>query len=179
MHPELRQALEGCPLRPGPMLTTRTGAEFSDKGFSNFMADKIAQAGLPDRCVTHGLRKAAARRLAEAGCNVHDIASITGHRTLKEIERYTRAAEQRKLAVAAMARLGARPLAQFPNRPEGLGKLPIIISKNKGLRIGFESFPGHHLLKICVFARAYPGAGSRLRGDGGAVVACTMASRAA
>src|SRR5580765_1964871 len=72
---------------------------------SNFMAEKIGAAGLPDRCVTHGLRKAAARRLAEAGCSANEIQSITGHATLQEVTRYTKAAEQKKLAVAAMKRL--------------------------------------------------------------------------
>ncbi len=66
-------------------------------GFGNWMADKIQLAGLPERCVTHGLRKAAARRLAEAGCTANEIGAITGHTTLKEISRYTRAAEQRGL----------------------------------------------------------------------------------
>ena len=71
------------------MLTTSYGKEFSEKGFSNFMADTIGEAGLPERCVTHGLRKAAARRLAETGCSSKEIAAITGHRTLAEIERAT------------------------------------------------------------------------------------------
>ncbi|WP_261763188.1 tyrosine-type recombinase/integrase [Asaia bogorensis] len=53
----------------------------------------------------HGLRKAAARRLAEAGCTPHQIAAITGHKTLSEIERYTRAADQKKLAEEAMKRM--------------------------------------------------------------------------
>jgi len=41
-----------------------------------------------------------------------EIAAITGHTTLKEIERYTKAAEQRKLAMAAIARLAPRPLSK-------------------------------------------------------------------
>lgn len=52
--------------------------------------------GRPDRrrqadehCVTHDLRKAAARRLAEAGCSANEIAAITGHKTLEEVGRYT------------------------------------------------------------------------------------------
>ena len=49
------------------------------------MADKIGQSGVPSRCITHGLRKAAARRLAEAGCSANEIAAITGHATLAEI----------------------------------------------------------------------------------------------
>ena len=69
------------------------------------MADAIVAAGLPDRCVPHGLRKAAARRLAEAGCSEKQIAAVTGHTTLKEVARYTRAANQERLAADAVARL--------------------------------------------------------------------------
>jgi integrase len=142
MHRQLEGALCAWPSGEGSILTTSFGKEFSDKGFSNFMADKIGAAGLPERCVTHGLRKAAARRLAEAGCSSKEIAAVTGHRTLKEIERYTRAAEQRHLATSAMGRLNKRPSAKkFPNRPEGLGKMPILVSKNNGLGMGFESCP--------------------------------------
>jgi integrase len=43
--------------------------------------------GLPSKLSLHGLRKAAARRLAEAGCSVHEIGAITGHKTLSEVER--------------------------------------------------------------------------------------------
>ena len=106
LHASLAVVLQAWPRRDvGRVLLTTFRKPFTDKGFSNFMADKISLAGLPDRCVTHGLRKAAARRLAEAGCSSKEIASITGHRTLTEIERYTRAAEQRKLATAAIGRL--------------------------------------------------------------------------
>jgi Phage integrase family len=62
----------------------------------------IHEAGLPDRCKPHGLRKAAARRLAEAGCSASEIAAITGHKTLAEVERYTRAADQVRLAQQAI-----------------------------------------------------------------------------
>jgi integrase len=53
-------------------------------------------------CSAHGLRKTAARRLAEAGCPAHEIAAITGHASLKEIEHYTKAVDQQKLAASAM-----------------------------------------------------------------------------
>ncbi|CAM5766281.1 hypothetical protein LMIY3S_01768 [Labrys miyagiensis] len=66
------------------------------------MASAIGAAGLPERCVAHGIRKAAARRLAEVGCSSKQIAAITGHASLEEIERYTKAAEQKKLAKAAI-----------------------------------------------------------------------------
>ena len=66
---------------------------------------KSKDAGLPERCVTHGLHKAATRRLAEAGCSANEIAAITGHATLVEVSRYTKAAEQKRLAKAAIRRL--------------------------------------------------------------------------
>ena len=61
----------------------------------------------PSRCVLHGLRKAAARRLAEAGCTAHEIAALTGHTSLREIECYTRAPVG-GMARSAMAKTAAR-----------------------------------------------------------------------
>jgi hypothetical protein len=77
-HPELALILERWRKSDVVILTTAFGKAFSEKGFSNFMADKNGLAGLPERCVTHGLRKAAARRRAEAGCSANEIAAITG-----------------------------------------------------------------------------------------------------
>jgi integrase len=53
--------------------------------------------------MAHGLRKAALRRLAENSATTKGIAAVSGHRTLKEVERYTAKANQTKLAAAAMA----------------------------------------------------------------------------
>ena len=106
LHPELSRILDAWPRTNLVMLTTSFDKPFTSKGFSNFMADKIGRAGLPERCVTHGLRKAAARRLAEAGCSANEIAAVTGHTTLEEVARYTKAAEQKRLAQSAIRRLG-------------------------------------------------------------------------
>ena len=62
-------------------------------------------AALPRRCTFHGLRKAAARRFAELGCSANEIAAWTGQ-SLREVERYTRAADQARLARNALARSG-------------------------------------------------------------------------
>ena len=53
----------------------------------------------------HGLRKATGRRLAEIGCTAHQIASILGHASLSEVQRYTKAADRKRLAREAMAKL--------------------------------------------------------------------------
>jgi integrase len=91
-------------------LTTEAGAAFkSGNGFYNKFKGWCTQAGLPTNLSPHGLRKAAARRLAEAGCTPHEIMSITGHKTLAEVERYTRAADKTRLAVSANARMSRVP----------------------------------------------------------------------
>ena len=58
--------------------------------------------------VFHGLRKTAAAKLAEAGCTVHEIAAITGHKTLEMIQHYTVEAEQKSRAIAAIHKLENR-----------------------------------------------------------------------
>jgi integrase len=108
LHSELSAALDAWPRRHVSILTTRQGKPFAPAGYGNWLAEIIEKAGLPARCVPHGLRKAAARRLAEAGCTAHEIAAITGHKTLKEVERYTREADQKRLASAAIVRLGTK-----------------------------------------------------------------------
>jgi integrase len=71
---------------------------------SNRFRKDCDKAGLP-HCTAHGLRKAAARRLAEAGCTEHEIKSITGHASLKEVVRYTKGVNQRRLAMVAMEKV--------------------------------------------------------------------------
>jgi integrase len=105
LHPHLSAALRAWPRKHMVILTTAFNRPFSNAGYGNMMADAIAAAGLPDRCVLHGLRKAAARRLAEARCTDKEIAAVTGHTTLKEVARYTRAADQKRLAAGAVAKL--------------------------------------------------------------------------
>jgi integrase len=67
--------------------------------------ERCDEAGLPKECTAHGLRKAACRRLAEAGCSANVIAAISGHTSLREVERYTRAADQERMARIGMAAL--------------------------------------------------------------------------
>ncbi len=55
------------------------------------------EAGLP-QCSAHGLRKAIATRLADLGCSTHQIMAIGGWETLKEVERYTKQANRKRLA---------------------------------------------------------------------------------
>ena len=106
LHRKLKELLAVWPRDHLVILSTGHGKPFTAAGFGNWMADKIAAAGLPDLCVTHGLRKAAARLLAEAGCTTHQIMAVTGHKSLSEVERYTKGAQQKRLAEEAFKQLG-------------------------------------------------------------------------
>ena len=92
-------------------ILTDQGKPFTPTGFGNWFHRECLAAGLRG-CSAHGLRKAAARRLAEAGCSTHEIAAITGHASLKEVARYTEAVDRRKLAASAMAKV--RTLSDKP-----------------------------------------------------------------
>jgi hypothetical protein len=71
----------------------------------------VHAAGIEAGLSPHRPRKASARWLAEAGCTTHQIASITWRQTLSEVRRYTRSADQERLATEAMAdvvRIGSK-----------------------------------------------------------------------
>jgi hypothetical protein len=94
-------------LRADPTANIKLRAIKGD-GFHTWTEDEIAQFEahhhIPKRCKVHGLRKAMCRRLAEAGCSGNEIMSISGHTTLKELVRYTKAADLARLARNAMAK---------------------------------------------------------------------------
>ena len=122
----LRAAIDGCPTKHLTFLHTRAGAPRSPKALGGAFRKWCDAAGLPKRCTIHGLRKGGARRLAEAGATAHEIMSITGHKTLSEVQRYTAAAEREHLAEQAIAKLSERVRtkqhAELSNLPTRLDK---------------------------------------------------------
>ena len=104
LHPKLRTIIESTPSQHLTFLVTEHGRPFSAKGFGMRFKMWCRQAGLP-HCSAHGLRKAAASRLAEAGATALEIMAVTGHRSIREIERYTKEASKRKLADSAISKL--------------------------------------------------------------------------
>ena len=112
IHPVLRgvidEALYHLPegvaeLRPQPFLQKEGGGAYTRRtSFTNQFRVWCDRAGLPKECSAHGLRKAMCRRLAQAGCSAMQIAAITGHKTLAEVERYVKDTEQARLADMAM-----------------------------------------------------------------------------
>jgi integrase len=103
--PELARAMKAYPAKGLTLIGDDHGRPLKRAALSHLMRLAIREADLPLRCVPHGLRKAAMRRLAEAGGTAKQIAAVSGHKTLKEVERYTAAADQKKLARAGMSKL--------------------------------------------------------------------------
>jgi integrase len=133
IHPELRRVLDATPTGHLALLVTKTGKSYGANDFSEQFRAWCDAAGLPPACSFHGLRKAALTRLAEAGCTIHEIASISGHKSLKEIERYTKAADQARLAREAMARVTRTDRdANCQNDPRGVSKPLIELKKKAG-----------------------------------------------
>ena len=116
--PALQSIIDASPCGDLTFLVTKFGRPFTSSGFGNRFRQWCNDAGLR-HCSAHGLRKAAAARLAELGASEHEIMAVTGHRTSKEVSRYTRGARQRVLAGRAMARLTADQTANKSVPPKG------------------------------------------------------------
>lgn len=85
------------------ILQTVQGRPWTANGFQVEWRKAKVKHGIPFQF--HGLRKTAAAKLAEAGCSDREIMAITGHRSTKEVSRYTRQADQRVRAEAAIRKL--------------------------------------------------------------------------
>ena len=106
--PELQAAIDAMPIVNLTFIVTAAGKPRSKVGLGNDFAKWATEAGLPDRCRLHGLKKAGMRRAAEDGGTAHELMSFSGHRTLSEVQRYTKGADNRKLADSLMAKRRGR-----------------------------------------------------------------------
>jgi integrase len=84
LHSELGGTIAATPSGHLTFLVTQCGRPFTPAGFGNWFRDQCNQANLP-HCSAHGLRKATAAALAEAGATAHEIGAVTGHMSLEAI----------------------------------------------------------------------------------------------
>lgn len=113
IHPKLRTYLEGMkkrvdisvrqPFAKNHILTNHYGLPWVPESLRGAFKRHASKIGLEGKQL-HGVRKTTASILGEIGCTALQIMSITGHQSLKEVERYTHGAEKRKLAQEAMAK---------------------------------------------------------------------------
>jgi integrase/recombinase XerD len=99
-------------------IITQSGKPRSVKGLSQWLSRAATLAGLPDDCTAHGLRKARASALAEAGATASQIGAWTGHQSLSEVAHYTRAADQKGILGAEQERNTGNRIQKFPNKAE-------------------------------------------------------------
>ncbi len=114
IHPYLRREIDAAPMDHLTFLTTNYGEPFSVKGFQQWFSRRVKEAGIKPikcddgvmrGCTAHGLRKAAATRLANAGCDDRLIMAVTGHKTSREVSRYTASRDQERAAERAFEAL--------------------------------------------------------------------------
>ena len=111
ISPTLAAILEGIPKRAVTILTNSRGLPWTEDGFRTSWGKASKSAGISNLHF-HDLRGTAVVNLADAGCSVPEIASITGH-TLKSVntilEKYwTRTRTQAANAVAKMEAFKAK-----------------------------------------------------------------------
>ena len=83
-----------------PFLATAQGRTPSEKALGTMIREAARDAGVQKSA--HGLRKARAIALADAGAPPHQIGAWTGHESLKEIEHYTRQSNRRRAVMGQM-----------------------------------------------------------------------------
>jgi integrase/recombinase XerD len=118
--PELQRAIDAMPAKDTALafLLNEYGRPFaSAPAFGNRFAVWCKQAGLePIVCAdgrvrsyrAHGLRKAACKALAHAGCTGPEIMAVSGHSSLAQVQVYIDEVEQDRMAEAAMEKLAAK-----------------------------------------------------------------------
>ncbi|WEQ51165.1 tyrosine-type recombinase/integrase [Komagataeibacter oboediens] len=107
VHATLQAYLNEWPRNNEFILTTSRGLPCRPDTLSGGLYEAAEEGKIPKGFNIHGLRKMAATLLAEAGCSTHEIASITGHKSLAMVQHYTASANQERLAKEAMSRINA------------------------------------------------------------------------
>jgi integrase len=108
VHPNLQLSINAVPKKGIYLLGDKWGRPIQRQSITRIIRQAAKIAGLPPKCVAHGLRKAALRRLAERGASDKEIAAVSGHKSMDEVQRYTEAADQTGLARQAIKRLLAK-----------------------------------------------------------------------
>jgi site-specific recombinase XerD len=100
--PRLQAAIDAMPTSDHlTFLVTAQGKPFTAAGFGNWFRDVCREAKLPERCTSHGLRKAAATYLAEQGATDHQLMAWFGWNSISQAQVYTKAANRTRMAKSA------------------------------------------------------------------------------
>lgn len=72
------------------------------------------------------------RKLAEASCSANEIAAISGHKSLPEVARYTKAADQKRMANSAMAAIENKTRVESDKPPSKVSQISSQVIEKKG-----------------------------------------------
>jgi len=86
------------------ILATYRGKPWTPEAFSIAFDREVRRLGMVGLSI-HGCRHLAATRLALAGASAFEVAAITGHKSLGNVQRYTRTADQKRRASNALGKL--------------------------------------------------------------------------
>lgn len=117
---QLAGALEDQPRKNLTFVLTAFGAPFTFNGLGNWFRARCNEAWLR-QCSAHGLRKLAATRMGNAGCTDLELMAVFVWRSTSEVRRYTRGADQARLAEQAFEKVrggmkGEQKLSNLPIR---------------------------------------------------------------
>jgi integrase len=105
--PILQHTLDAGPTGELAFICGKNGKLLTKESFGNAFKDACRAAGLFNRSA-HGCRKIAATRAAEAGATVYELNAIFGWKGTSMASLYTEAADRKRLALDAMAKVQGR-----------------------------------------------------------------------
>lgn len=119
--PELAEELRHVP--PDRLLfITQDGRDkpYAPESLGNWFRDRCAEAGVPGSL--HGLRKAGATRLSDAGASAWELASYLAHKNTRQADTYTAKSNRTRLADQAFARLDGGNVSNLPGSLDRKGQ---------------------------------------------------------
>lgn len=130
---DLEEVLKALPTNRLLFLThSAKDLAYKPETFGNWFHDRCAAAGLP-HCSSHGLRKAGATRLADAGASEWEVMAFLGHSTPDEARTYTKKANRKRLGDSGMDKVArAKREQSSSNRVVKLDKRRRKALKEKG-----------------------------------------------
>ena len=113
---ELLDVLESVPTNRMLFLTHSGSRPYKATTFGNWFHDQCIAAGLA-HCSSHGLRKAGATRLANAGATEFEIMAFLGHKTTDEARTYTKKANRKTLSDSGLEKVERAKREQVLSNP--------------------------------------------------------------
>jgi integrase len=118
LHATLKSELAAIERKGFTIVGRLDGRAYTDSGFNRIWRRQQAKHGFSG-LQFHGLRRNAVNALLEAGCEVPEVAAITGQ-SYEMVQHYSQDVNQRRMATSAMNKLET-----FTGKPSGKLSFPL------------------------------------------------------